>query len=887
MERGVAKSRKTLAVLTPAYLNSEWAEIENIMSQTLGPANRARRLIPLLKQDCQAPLRIAALTHIDFRDGADLELAWRQLLTALSTLPLPPSVEQPSRDRWFLAHPYAMPPNFTGRVAEREMLTNWLTRDIAHPLFVLRALGGFGKSALTWHWLLHDVDPAKWPRAVWWSFYEPDGRFDGFVVAALHYLSGESDDVPLANRLHVDALLRQLRFQGTLVVLDGFERELRAFAGFDAAAAEDDTGSFKYNDRHTVSPLAERFLRGVAALPDIHGRVLITSRLRPSPVETSGGLLVQGTREEELKELQPTDAVTLFRMQGIRGSRAEIEAACYRYGYHPLSLQLLTGLIVGDLQQPGDIAAAYGLDVSGDQIQRQRHVLEQAYDTLDVPKQKLLSLIACFRGAVSFETLKAVEAEFFNDQPTAAEGVVSLEKRDRSLDAAIRHLISRGLVRRELKSNRCNVHAIVRRYAYARLTELERFNAHARLRTYFASLSLPDNLRTPDDLASVIELFHHTVRSGRYDDANTLFFDRIAPLAQHKFGAYQLCIDLLTEQFPERDESSRPQVTSDIHKSFILQAVGQAYACIGQPGLEAIDCYQRALTISEELQNRIGVDALLQNLCEMQWRTGDLATAETNLRRTIQNAVEGCDVWQEVARRHRLSFLLALRGAWSESATELKILTLRGLAELEPHAITWSDRAFVELLRLRCASAVRTDAPNILNSDSNALNTARDALVLMEARTLLLDPSEPDRVRVHWTLGAVERAISELSSAERHLHQALERGRRINLVEVESDVLIDLGRLRLATGELDEVQPLIEEALLITERSGYVLQGADAHLVLAGLAKARGEGDRVHEHASEALKLATCNGPPHYTYAAAYAEAKTMLREVKADAGGI
>src|SRR5262245_35617607 len=115
MERGVTKSRRTLAVLTPAYLESEWAEIENVMSQTLGPANRAHRLIPLLKQDCQPPLRIAALTYIDFRDGADLELAWRQLLTALSTSPSPPSVEPPTRDRWFLAHPCAMPPNFTGR----------------------------------------------------------------------------------------------------------------------------------------------------------------------------------------------------------------------------------------------------------------------------------------------------------------------------------------------------------------------------------------------------------------------------------------------------------------------------------------------------------------------------------------------------------------------------------------------------------------------------------------------------------------------------------------------------------------------------------------------------------------------------------------------------
>ena len=87
MQDAVLKSRKTLVVLTPEYVESEWAEIENIMVQTLSPANRDLRLIPLLKAECKKPLRIAALTHIDFTDGADLKRAWRQLLTALGAPP--------------------------------------------------------------------------------------------------------------------------------------------------------------------------------------------------------------------------------------------------------------------------------------------------------------------------------------------------------------------------------------------------------------------------------------------------------------------------------------------------------------------------------------------------------------------------------------------------------------------------------------------------------------------------------------------------------------------------------------------------------------------------------------------------------------------------------
>ena len=109
------------------------------MVQTLDPANRRLRLIPLLKVECKKPLRVGALTHIDLTDGADQELAWRQLLTALGKPPEPEPPQEPHRGEWFLAHPYPMPPNFTGRVAERTMLNRWLEADAAHPLLVICA----------------------------------------------------------------------------------------------------------------------------------------------------------------------------------------------------------------------------------------------------------------------------------------------------------------------------------------------------------------------------------------------------------------------------------------------------------------------------------------------------------------------------------------------------------------------------------------------------------------------------------------------------------------------------------------------------------------------------------------------------------------------------
>ncbi|MGH8587933.1 MAG: toll/interleukin-1 receptor domain-containing protein [Gammaproteobacteria bacterium] len=48
IERGILQSRKTVLVLTPEYLESGWAEFENILVQTQDPATRQRRVLPVM-----------------------------------------------------------------------------------------------------------------------------------------------------------------------------------------------------------------------------------------------------------------------------------------------------------------------------------------------------------------------------------------------------------------------------------------------------------------------------------------------------------------------------------------------------------------------------------------------------------------------------------------------------------------------------------------------------------------------------------------------------------------------------------------------------------------------------------------------------------------------
>ncbi|MBI5383164.1 MAG: TIR domain-containing protein [Verrucomicrobia bacterium] len=953
MEHGVVKCRKTLLVLTPNYLESEWCEIEFRMAQTLDPANRDHRIVPLLRTECEKPLSIAALTHIDFTDGADHDLAWRQLLTALDKRPEPEPPKQPERGHWFLAHPYPMPPNFTGRLAEREMLSRWLEADPAHPLLSLRALGGFGKSALVWHWLTQDVAPAAWPRVVWWSFYEGDASFEHFLVETLQYLYGERMAVgSMSARDQLTALLQALCSGGTLLVLDGFERALRAYGGLNAAYQGDEVAAgvppavedgilppgkaidntsaanasapvppgrmpgstagkdaCRYNDCDCLSPLAEIFLRGVATLPGIRAKVLLTTRLCPRVLEAKGAGLLQGCREEELRQMQPADAVEFFRAQGIRGTHTEIEQACEPYGYHPLSLRLLAGLIVGDFQQPGDIAAAKRLDVSGDLVQRQHHVLETAYDSLTPERQALLGRIACFRSPVKYDALKALaEADNPHPGPLPSDGrgrsagragtkqprdivptpdALALSRRtgegarragEGSLDKDLRDLVARGLLHHDTKEGRFDLHPIVRRYAYDRLAATDRVAAHTRLRDYFAGVPQPDKVTRLKDLTPVIELYHHTVRAGQFDEACALFRDRLHGTLYFQLGAYQLIIDLLRALFPD-GEDRPPRLKDERWQAWTLNSLANSYSLSGQL-LRAVPLYVQCNFIREKHSNKTDLAMGLGNVAYMaQLPIGALRAAEAKLRRSIALGREVKVERREAIGHRELGLLLAYRGAWDESEKELTtaLKMFEKQSYVRGQALTWAYRALRELLLLRAGGSSESRVPN------SVLESARHALELEDetARTRYLHPR--DFAEAHWLLGAAHRVAGQTDEAERHLHEALERCRRINDVMDEADILIDLARLRAATGASDEAQRLAEEALLITERSGYVLQCADAHLELAKLALTRGDKAAAKDHAQKARRLATCDGPPDYTYKAAYDEAGALLEQLKRD----
>ncbi len=68
IERAVERSWRTVVVLTPAWVASEWNIFVGLLVRAADPAARRRRLLPLLLKSCEVPADLAMLERVDVTD---------------------------------------------------------------------------------------------------------------------------------------------------------------------------------------------------------------------------------------------------------------------------------------------------------------------------------------------------------------------------------------------------------------------------------------------------------------------------------------------------------------------------------------------------------------------------------------------------------------------------------------------------------------------------------------------------------------------------------------------------------------------------------------------------------------------------------------------------
>ena len=87
MARAVEQSRYTLAVLSPAYLTSSFAELENVLAEHLGLEQGQRRLLAVMRQECQPRLGLRARLWLDMTDDAEFQTDVARLVYELRQPP--------------------------------------------------------------------------------------------------------------------------------------------------------------------------------------------------------------------------------------------------------------------------------------------------------------------------------------------------------------------------------------------------------------------------------------------------------------------------------------------------------------------------------------------------------------------------------------------------------------------------------------------------------------------------------------------------------------------------------------------------------------------------------------------------------------------------------
>ena len=755
-----------------------------------------------------------------------------------------PKLPQP-----YLAHPYPIQENFTGRRAERAMLTEWVRAPDSRPMLSLVGMGGTGKSALTWYWLHEDLphENLKFSGVIWWSFYEAEASFASFLSHALLYASGGTTDptqVP-SDYDRIQSLWCILQESPFLLVFDGAERLLRAYHALDAAYRGDDFRK-EAGDNHLrcADPRVGQFLQWLASSAT-KTRTLLTTRLHPKELE---GLA--GCRREDLEHLEPDDAVEFMRRQGVKGPRNAIVHACEPYGFLPLCVRLLAGAIREDPARPGNIEAANDWHPPATLTEHRQHILQVAYDTMARDRQELLSRIAAMRGPADYGTAKVLSA-YEND-----------------LKEALRELVGRGLLFRREGYAHYDLHPIIRQYAYDRLGD--KAATHRVLRDYFDTIPKRDKIESLDDLMPTIELFHHTIRAGGYEEAYSIYRDRLFKPLYYQLGEYDEDISLKKAFFPDGVDQP-PRLKDRLDVGWLLNALAMAYANTGQER-KAVELQGQANDMPER---QMCIDDLahgLGDLAESQMLLGELNKAESDLRQIIMICADIKDWWEAVGHQE-LGRVLIYMGRYDQADKELEMgLGLFAIQDGEQgQCVGWSHCAL---------RAILMDEP------TSALKALQEAREFWKLSAEHLYPKERDLVRILLLSGAAKRYIGNVAGAEAELNEGLSRCRRIRLVELEANILLETAKLQWDKAEcknaelIEQAKSLTREALEIADRCEYRLKQADIHNFLAEMALAERDKATALKHAEIAKERAWCDGPP-YCYRKALDQAEQMLTKLQ------
>jgi hypothetical protein len=670
-------------------------------------------------------------------------------------------------------------------------------------------------------------------------------------------------DYSLALSQHdkLEKLIKILYEHRFLLILDGFERELQAYSNLSTYQEDPKMDETKDSFRACVNLHASDFLRQILN-PHLCSRVLLTTQFIPKELEGLDRLPITYCKHETLKDLDPSEAVNFFKIQGVIGVPSQIDGVCSSYGYHSLTLRLLSGLIIHDPAHPGNIIAASDYNPIEDLVPRKHHILSLAYESMHPNLRELLSRIAAFRSSIDYEKLQ----------------LISNLKKEEDLKQAITELIERGLLLFNRDNELYDLHPIIRRYAYGRLQK--KIEVHSILRDNFLKVYRQRKINVSkiaslDELNPIIELYYHTAQMGLFNKAFKIYYDCLNKPLYYRFGAYLVVAELLNvlviAKGGERaiNEQKRGKVNNDI---------GLAYSRLGQ-ARRSINHYSLAIEIADQLgkKQKSSISIARAHMAFQLILLGELREAEMVCVRKME--IRGyipASIELHIVRTK----LWIYRGEFIKASNELNDFSkliggIQGTTQLNVKVIYYSIRARLYLAK---------------NNLSDALRMAKQSLELCYKLKKKSESQEADLIEAEWLLGLIlvnivindkEKEIL-LSDARIHLQEALTCCRDIENLYLETPILLAFSHLYFAESNFEKAKEFANEALYVADRCEYRLYQAEAYIFLSRLFIKFDDFKTAKECAEKAYERALC-GSIDYCYKPALDTAKLFLEKL----GGI
>jgi len=773
-------------------------------------------------------------------------------------IPTPPAV--------YAEPPYIGSHQFVGREAQLATLSDWAAAADPHPVLLFDAIGGTGKSMLTWEWTTKHATKARtdWAGRCWYSFYEKGAVMADFCRRALAYMTRRPlEDFSKKKTAELsELLLQQLRARPWLLVLDGLERVLVAYHRIDAAqlADEDAGGSDEIahrDPRTAISPEDDGLLRTFSSVAP--SKVLITSRLIPAILLNRSGQPIPGVRHERLPGLRPVDAEKLFRACGIAGTSEAIQTYLQSHcDCHPLVTGVLAGLINDYLPARGNFDAwvndpngGAALNLAAlDLVQKRNHILRAGLDALPKEGRQLLSTLALLSESVDYPTLSALNPHS-PSEPRPAERNGSLPSLDaeRQLAGTIRDLERRGLLQYDPQARWYDLHPVVRGIAAGGLLQEERVSYGQRVVDYFSRQS-----HSPYALAETLEDVRHglhvvrtLVQMGRQEEAAQAYQDDLSHALLFNLESNATVLSLLRPFFPH-GWGVLPSEIGSAAASSIANEAGLALKAIGEydEALAAFGCGLRS-----DMENRTLITAVpkISNTARAIFSQNRLAAAERWFRFAHDVATSLDDPDSLFRRRLDLFRYFATIGRAADAQRMWKLL--------DPMGRDWR-RA-----RYRPGMAELLFAEFHLYQGTlreEHLSTAESLAAGGKGRRLI---RSLQLLRGHWQLEQGQWALAATS-----LHEATRMAREIGKTDAAAEA-----QLALANFHLDRLLDARHEAERLSSAKDV------SHLNVAALWLAIDDREQARKYAVEAYRWAWSDGEP-YVHRYSLNKARALLEQL-------